>query len=154
MVSGKIPPVVAFADELSEVLVAGHQADRVALVSPMVTQGADDVVGFEPGVAIALQAHRLSHLSRPAKLPFEFLGRGIAVGLVVRVDLGAITGGQRFVECDADVLGLGLLEQAAQEAGKAVNRVGGFARAIEEFVRQRVPGTEDIDAGVDQVNRW
>jgi hypothetical protein len=50
------------------------------------------------------------------------------------------------------VFGAAALEQFAKKPREAMHRVDRLAVVIVKFVRHRVPGAEDVEAAVDQVD--
>ncbi|KAG0921371.1 hypothetical protein G6F32_015134 [Rhizopus arrhizus] len=121
---------------------------------PVLVQGtADQVIGLVVMMGQHHQAQRGAQCLAVHELALECFRRRVAVGLVGRVQAVAEAAVERFVEGDGDVPRALALKQVQQEAGKAVHGVGRPALCIQELGRQRMPGAEHIDAGINQVQR-
>ena len=78
-------------------------------------------------------AERGADLAAQRELPLQLERRGLAVRLVLRVDLVAIAHLEAFVERHGDVPRRFLLEQLGQEARKAEHGVDGVAVAVDDL---------------------
>jgi hypothetical protein len=119
----------------------------------MTQRAADQVVRFVFAVTQHAQAERRAERLAVHELALELFRRRVAIGLVGRVQRVAEAGVQGFVECDRDVSGAFAFEDVQQKAREALHGIGRPAIRILEFVGHRVPGAEDVDAGVDQIER-
>jgi len=111
----------AFAHELHQILVRGHDRDPSVLRRPR-DEGRDDVVGFEVRHfqhADAVGAHQLADHGKLCRQIFR--GR-IAAGLVVGVE-AVPEGLPRRVENDDGVIRLLLADHLAEHVDEAVGRV-------------------------------
>ena len=86
------------------------------------------------------------------ELARELGRRRIAIGLIGRVERVAKAASVACIEGDRHIVGLFALEQVAQEARKAVERMRRLAIGIGQIGWQRIPGAEDVDRSVDQVD--
>ena len=73
---------------LEGVAVAGYDKDRRAIVAGTVRERRENVVRFEALARERHDPHRIEHLANQLHLALEFLGRGVARPLVLRVLLG------------------------------------------------------------------
>ena len=152
--AGVVPLLVVLAQQLAEILVGGDDHAAPALRAQVPHGAADQVVGLEAVVDHQVHAERFGDRAALHELPLQVGRRQLAVGLVRRVDRVAERAGQRGIERHRDVFGLHAFEQFAQETGVAVHRVDRVAVGVEELVRHRVPGAEDIHAAVDKMDGW
>ena len=150
---GEVVLLVVHVQQLREVLVGGHDHAAVAVPARAVHGAADQVVGLVVVVGQGLQPQRLAQALAPGELAAQLRRRGVAVGLVGRVQRVAEAGVQRLVEGDGDVPRAFALQQLQQEAGEAVHRVGRPAVGVVELVRHGMPGAEHVHRGVDEVQR-
>ncbi len=117
----------------------------------MFDERADQVVG------LVLRAPPFQHAECarvPAallKLPLQLFGSGLAIGLVVRIDLRTKRRRQAFIEQHRDVLGIDLLHEVAEKAAVAVQRVDGIAVAIDHVVGHRIVRAEDVHTCIYQI---
>ena len=149
----EIPLLVVVAKQLGEILVGRHDDATEPIRAGSMQRAADQVVGFVFAMRQHAQPQRRAQCLAVGELPAQCVRRGIAVGLVGRIQPVAEAAIQRLVERDRDVRGTLLLQQLQQEARETVHRVGGPAIGIVEFVRHRMPGAEHVQAGVDQIKR-
>ena len=151
--AGVVPLHVARSQQLAEILV-GRQDQAGPLRPSQPVQGAaDQVVGLVARVHQHRQAERAAQRLAVPELAVQLLGRGLAVGLVGRVEVVAEARLQRLVEGHHQVRGPLALEQLEHEAGEAVHRVHRPAVGVLELVGHRVPGPEHVQAGVHEVQR-
>ena len=154
LAAGVVPLLVVRDQQLRQVLVRRHDHAAVAFAARKHQGAADEVVGLVFDVREHRQPEGHAQCLAIGELPFQVLRRGIAVGLVGRIQRIAETGIQRFVEGDGDVPRPLALEQVEQEAGEAMHRVRGPSIGVAEGIgRHRVPCTEHVEAGVDQMER-
>ena len=150
---GEVVLLVVHVQQLREVLVGGHDHAAVAVSARAVHGAADQVVRLVVVVGQCLQPQRLAQALAPGELAAQLRRRGVAVGLVGRVQRVAEAGVQRLVEGDGDVPRAFALQQLQQEAGEAMHRVGRPAVGVVELVRHGMPGAEYVHRGIDEVQR-
>ncbi len=150
LVAGVVPLLVVFVEQLRQVLVGGHDHATEAVRALPHQRRPDQVIGFVLLMCQHGEAEGEAQCLAMRELALEFVRRGVAVGLVGRIQRVAEAGIQCFVEGDGDVLRANAVEQFQQKAGEAVHGIGGPAVRVGELVRHRMPGTEHVHAGVDQ----
>src|SRR5690606_22421541 len=133
--------------QLCEVLVACGDGDVAALARRLQRQGADDVVGLDPGDAQHREAERLHDVAHRLDLRAQVVGHRRAVGLVLGIQVVAegLAGG---VEHEGGAVRL-LLERGAQHVDHPEQRAGGLAGGVGQR-RQRVEGAVQVGRAVDQ----
>ncbi len=152
-IAGVVPLFVVGVEQLRQVLVGRDDQAGVAGAAHLAQHAADQVVGFVVAVGQHRQAERAAQALAVRELALELFRRRVAVGLVGGVERIAEVGVQRLVEGDGDARRLLAFEQFQKKAGEAVHGIDRPAFAVLEFRRHRVPGPEDIEAGVDQMDR-
>ncbi|MCW0417368.1 hypothetical protein NB689_003122 [Xanthomonas sacchari] len=148
-----VPLFVELQQQLRQILVGGHDHAVETIAARTVQGAADQVVGLVVVVRQHAQAQCRAQRLAMRELAAQRVRRRRAVGLVGGVQAMPEAAVQRFVEGDHDVLRALALEQVEQEAGEAVHRIGRPALCVLEFVGNRMPGAEHVQAGVDQVQR-
>ncbi len=145
----------AVADELHQVLVGGDDHHLAPGVAGGAGVGGDDVVGL---VAVQLDrrhAEGAGGLAHQAELRDQILGRRRAVGLVLRVEVGAERL-LRGVEYDRQVrrplrVVAHLAQQLPQHVAEAGHRADRQAVGLPREGRQGVVGAEDVARPVHEV---
>jgi len=136
-------------DELHEVLVARDDDDLHPFALELPGQGSDHVVGLD---ARDLQQgdpvgpHEILH---HVDLGLQFVGHGLAVGLVGFEGLVAERG-PPGVEDDGDVLGLALPQEPGEHVVEAVDGVGRKPAGVGQALDGE-EGPVDVVAAVDEV---
>ena len=148
-----VPLFVVFEQQLRQVLVGRDDDAAQALRTRAVQRAANQVVGFVFAMGQHAQPQGGAQCLAMRELAAQCVRRRLTVALVSRVDRMPETTVQRFVERDGDVLRALAFEQIQQEAGKAMHRIGGPALRVLELVRDRMPGAEHVQAGIDQIQR-
>ncbi len=148
-VARKIPLFVFGADQLAEILVGRDDHGAIAVQACRRDGAADEIVGLELGIGEHAQAQRRRDALAVGELYRQFRRRHFAVGLVIRIDRTGTS--QRFIERDHGMRGARPFEKIAEESGEAVDGVDRCAFLIVEFRRHGVPGAEDVEAGVDEM---
>ncbi|MNV57129.1 hypothetical protein D3C71_1494450 [compost metagenome] len=153
LIARVIPLFVMLEQQLREVLVGGDDHPAHAGIPACMQGAADQVIGLVLVVGQHGQAERGAQRLAVGELAAQCIGRGVAVGLVGRVDPVPEAAVQGFIEGDGDVGGAFALEQVEQEAREAVHGIGRPALLILELIGHRMPRAEHVQTGVDQVQR-
>ena len=136
------------AHKLGHVLVAGGDDHRRTRLAGLAGQGADNIIGLNPGLAEQGQAHGAHDAVNRLYLLTQLVRHGRAVGLVLGIPLIA-EGFALGVEHHGDGAGGVILAQPAQHVNDALDRPG--CRAAGGAQRwQRVVGPVQIRGTVYQ----
>ena len=114
---------------------------------------ADDVVRLVRRAAELGEPEQAAELAAQRELALQLRRRRLAIRLVRGVDRIPERARQAFVERDRDVLRLRFLEQVAEKAAEAVQRIDRLAVAVRHLEAHGIVGPEDEIARVDQVYR-
>ena len=129
-------------DELERVLVSRGDDAVPALFFALARDRADEVVRFKADELIAGDVHRVEHVLQIGDLHGEFLGHGMARGLVALV-FQVTEGRLAAVEGDAERLGLFLIHKAREHREKAEDRVGEKTVARRERTNAVIGAVDD-----------
>ena len=124
-------------DELEGVAVAGDHDHVDAVGRGAGRQRRDHVVGLDARHLQLADLERVEHLVDQRKLRREEVGRLLAAGLVLGIELVAIRAAAGRVERDGEVIGLLVGDHLGEHRREAVDRVGDGSRLGREVGRER-----------------
>ena len=135
--------------ELEGIAVAGDEQGLHAHFLALAGEGAQNVVGLKALAFDDAQAHALKKIADDGVLLAQFLGHGLAVGLVAVVEIGA-EGVLAHVESHRRRRGRFLVQHAQKHHHKAVYGVGGRAVRRGHGRGERVKGAVHEAVSVQQ----
>ena len=135
--------------ELEGIAVAGDEQGLHAHFLALAGEGAQNVVGLKALAFDDAQAHALEQIADDGVLLAQFLGHGLAVGLVAVVEIGT-EGVLAHVESHRRRRGRFLVQHAQKHHHKAVYGVGGRAVRRGHGRGERVKGAVHEAVSVQQ----
>ena len=127
-------------DELQGILVSGNDLRVPSGGGVLGGDGAQQVVRFPAVQLVHGDVHGGQHILQNGHLAGQLLGHPLSLGLIALI--GQVTeGGGLSVECDAQGVGLAVLQLLIQDVQKAQHRIGGLARPGGQVLTDPVKGT-------------